>query len=136
MADKYIPKITFGSGPTTITFEFPPKKDPVGEQFKHVGNIVIAKSGLRQTLTDHIEIVNKFEFTHLTAALKASLDNFFQTHALLGKSFSYFFDKDDATTEEIVTLDKASSRIQWEIMTKNGTDFVYKLKGFAIRRVL
>jgi len=136
MATNFIPKIVFGSPPTTITFEFPPKGPKVrGASLKHVGTLTKAKSGAQQTITDYIEEINNIQFSHVSETIKGELDTFFVTHALLGKSFSYFFDKDDPATEVTVKLDRSGTKVAFDEITSTAVDaFIYKLR-LKIRRV-
>ena len=135
MATSFIPKIVFGTGPTTIAFDFPNKKDPFGLELKHVGKTTVAKSGNTQTITDHILQNNSITFSHVSESIKISLENFFKTHAFLGKSFSYFEDKDDPTTERTVIIDPRAFRAKFKVLTRKGVGFLWEVK-IKIREVV
>ena len=136
MATNWIPKIVYGSPATTITFEFPPKGPKVrGVRLKHVGTLTKSKSGAQQTITDFIEEINTINFSHVSEIIKGELDTFFTTHGLLGKSFSYFFDKGDAATEVVVKLDRSGTAINFDEQASTAVDaFIYKFR-LKIRRV-
>lgn len=134
MATNYIPKIVYGTGPTTIQFDYPPKGDVKNQTLKATGRTTVSKSGAQQTVTDFVEEINKLTYSHVSETLKTSLETFFLTHALLGKSFTYFFDSGDVATSFTVQLDPTSFKIDFDIMTRKGTGFVYKFT-MAFRRV-
>lgn len=132
----FIPKIEFGVGPTIIENDLPPKGDPRGEQVKSIGRTKTAKSGLRQRVTDFIEQDFEVTWSFVTKAKRDELETFFNTHALLGNEFEYFFDKDDAGSVVTVEFDdNALRRIQWNIMFRSGVEFKYEVK-MGFRRVI
>jgi len=136
MATNWIPKIEFGSGPTTIELDFPQKRPKVvSPKYKHVGTVTKAKSGKQQTITDFIEVLHTIDLSHISETLKLSLESFVLTHAMLGKSFDYFFDKGDVTTKETFKFDKGVSP-EFREQAATGVDtFIYKVK-FRLRRAI
>jgi hypothetical protein len=127
MATNYIPKIVYGSGPTTIEFDYPPRKDPFGQDLQHVGKVVESKNGTQQVLTDYIVKKNDITFSFLTDAKKTAIETFLTTHAFLGNSFTYWEDKNDALTARTVTLDTAGRRVDFKVLTRKGSGFLWEL---------
>jgi len=129
-----IPKIVFNA--TTITYVFPPKgPDSEGETLRQVGRVTVSKSGKEQVITDFIEEINDVRLSFLTEALKDSTKTFLTTHALLGKSFSYFKDKDTPASEIVVTLDRRGFRPRIRRMFPSGFDYLYEIR-LSMRRVI
>lgn len=120
-----------------IEFELPPKRDPLGEDTKFVGTTTTSKSGATQTITDYIEKTFKVNFSHISQTLKDEFDNFLITHALLGKSFSYFEDKNEPTSEQIVEKEDNYRSPKYKIITRKrgGKDFLWEFT-FQFRRVV
>ena len=133
MATTYIPKIVYNA--TTINFDFPPESDPKGEKYKTVGTVTTSKSGIQQTVVDYIEKGYTINFSFITDTIKTQIETFLETHALLGKSFDYYFDKDDALTKITVQLDSSSMNVDFKIITRKGSGFLYKFK-LKFRRVV
>lgn len=119
-----------------IEFELPPKKDPVGEQPKWVGNVATSKSGQTQYIEDYVEIETKLEFSHITQAIKEKFEWFLLTHCLRGSSFSYFQDKGEPTSELVVEKNDNYTSPDFRIITRKGSGFSF-LWGFKLdmRRV-
>ena len=130
MAANWIPKIEYGVGPTTITFEYPPKGPKVrGKQLKHIGTRTTSKSGAQQTITDFIEENNTINLSHVSEVITGQLETFFLTHGFLGKSFDYYFDKDDVATKVTVKLDESGTTVNFDEQLSTAVDaFLYKLK--------
>lgn len=122
-----------------ITFELPPAKDPLGEDAKFIGTDSVSRSGLIQTVEDHIELTNKVNFSHIKQSLKDEFNTFLTTHCLQGKSFSYFEDKEESTSELIVRRAPRYRSPKYKIMTTrsktSGKNFVWKFT-LEFRRVL
>jgi len=139
MATTFIPKIEFGSGPTTIEFDFPQRRPKVvSKKYKHVGTITKSKSGKQQTITDFIEVLHTVDLSHISEALGGEggeLEVFFETHALLGKSFDYFFDKGDVATKQTFKMDRSFSPELREQAPVTTATFIYKVK-LKLRRVI
>lgn len=119
-----------------ITFEYPPKKEPIGEQFKWVGSTSIAKSGLTQNITDFIEQETTLQFSLVSQAIKDKFQFFLLTHAFSGESFSFFRDKGEPTSEEIVERNDNFKATDFKVVTRKGPgfDFSWSFK-FSFRKV-
>lgn len=137
MATSYIPKIVYdpGGGDQTIEFEVPPEGDPFGKSYEPSQVIRESGSGIQQTLTDFIAIENEVTFAFISEAIKTSLETFLETFAIFGNTFDYYFDKDDAATKITVTLAKNSRKPDFEVITRRGTGFIYRLQ-LTFRRVI
>jgi len=111
-----------------ITLDFPPAKDPFGEKLVISQTSTTSKSGKIQSLENYQERTNKIRFSHISQTLKDEFDTFFTTHFLKGKSFSYFEDLGEPTSELIVEKASRMSSITYSIITRKrgGKDFVYK----------
>ena len=129
----YIPKIVYNS--TTIEFDLPPKGDTLGETIRAVGKVTESKSGIQQTIIDFIEKQNLITFSFLTETKKQALETFMITHGMMGKSFTYFFDKDIPGTAVTVKLHKSSFNTRPKIITRKGTGFLWEWK-LKFRRVV
>ncbi len=90
-----IPKIVYGDAATEIAFSFPPEVDD-GESLEANERVSQSISGVRQVSVDSISVVRAMKFSFLSDALKTALETFYKTHALYGKSFKFFEDKDGA----------------------------------------
>lgn len=135
MALSYIPKIEYGSPTTTITFEYPNKKDPFGRDITHVGKVLEAKDGTQQILTDYIAETFEVTFSFLSDTLKDQLETFLVTHALPGKSFTYYTDKDDVLTAKTFEIDFRKRTVDFKVITRKGTGFLWEI-SLKFRRVL
>lgn len=119
-----------------LEFDYPPKKDPFGDDTRFTGTATVAKSGKIQTITDYIEKTNKVTFSHVSQSIKESFDNFLITHALLGKSFSYFEDKGEPTSELIVEKASRYRSPRFKVITRKGSgkSFLWEF-GLEFRRL-
>lgn len=106
-----------------ITFEYPPKKDPVGEDPRWFGSLAKSKSGAIQYVEDYVEIETKLDFSHITQDIKDRFEFFLLTHAFSGKTFSFFRDKNEPTSEEIVERGTKYKGPSFKIITRKGTGF-------------
>ena len=131
-----IPKIEYGSPTTTITFEYPPKgPDSEGERLRQVGRVTESKSGQQQVITDYITETNRLKFSFLTETLKDEVKTFLTTHAMLGKTFTYFKDKDIPASAITVSLDRRSYTPRIRRLFASGDDYKYEIE-LTIRRVI
>jgi len=133
MATNFIPKIEFNA--TVITFDFPNKRDPFGQQVRWNGKTSVSRSGNQQTVTDYIEDVKNVQFSFMSQTIKEELETFLTSHALLGKSFDYSEDKGDVTTKNTYELDRSSMKPKFKVLTRKGTGFLWEIK-LKFRRVL
>jgi len=118
-----------------LEFDFPNRKDPFGQEIRHQGRATVSKSGKVQVLTDYIQENFSLTVSFLSQSKKEELENFLITHAVLGKSFSYFTDKGDSATEETYALDPRALLAQFKVLTKKGAGFLWETK-LKLRRVL
>jgi hypothetical protein len=92
----YIPKIVYGTGPTTITFELPPTGDNLDEVFKSNNATNTSNSGMTQTQWNYNEHIFSPKFTFITQALHDSIYTFFIDWGSKGKEFKYYESSDEA----------------------------------------
>ncbi len=135
MGRQFIPKIEFGTGPTTIEFLLPPKGDPFGESTNAFNRTSTSRSGLRQVVHDYIEKEFTVTWSHISFTIKAELDTFFDTHALLGLEFKYFFAKAEGAFE-LVELSDTSFKPKFRRMTRKGAEFLFEVSPVTFRRIL
>lgn len=134
MAIDFIPKIEYGTIPTTITFRLPPEgRDPLGRQVTLKGDVSESSSGITQTSIDYLEEVFRVKFYDLNYTEISTLETFFTTHAVFGENFKYYPDKNVASYYT-VTLDKREFRPEGEYADPENTDFRYTL-AMTMRRV-
>lgn len=119
-----------------IEFELPTKKGPFDENPKWVGSVATSKSGLTQYTEDFIEIETKVNFSHISQAIKDKFEFFLLNHALAGKSFSYFLDKGEPTSELAVEKNDNYTSPGFKVMTRKGAgfNFLWEFK-LEMRRV-
>jgi hypothetical protein len=130
------------NGTTTFTFGFrvefdlPPKGDPISTNPKWTGTVATSKSGLTQYTEDFIEIETKIKFSHITQAIKDKFEWFLLTHCLIGKSFSYFSDKNESTSELTVEKNDNYTGPQFKVITRKGAGFTFLWEfNLELRRV-
>lgn len=127
----HIPKITYGSLDTEVTFTYPPAEDGP-EELEPKDRVSVSIAGIRQVSVDYIEAIRKVKFSHLTEAQRSALQTFFLSHAYLGKSFKYFDDKDSADYVEYELTSKFSPR---RIAIAGENAYFYELP-MTFRRVI
>lgn len=131
----FIPKIEYGSGPTTITFELPPAGDNLDE--KIVGNTVTNKSnsGIEQSQFNYNEHIISPKMTFVSQAIKDAFYTFFITWGSKGKEFKYF-ESSDEVTYFTVTLTKKEFKPRKLFRVNNiDDDFVWEF-DIEMRRPL
>ena len=131
MAENFIPKIVYGTGPTTISFRYPPAEDD-GEELKPNNKVTTSQSGVDQVSTNFIEAIRKLKFELLDESEYTALELFFRTHAALGKDFKFY---EHATEAGFLTytLDKFGfkpKRRVWKV-----DQFLYDVE-LSFRRVV
>lgn len=119
-----------------IQFDLPPKKEPIGQNPKWTGSVATSKSGLTQYLEDYIELETTLDFSHITQAIKDKFDYFLLTHALGGRSFSFFRDYLEPLSEEIVEKNDNYTSPGYKVITRKGSgfSFLWEFK-FSYRKV-
>lgn len=126
---------TFSFG-NRIQFDYPPKKDPIGETLKWSGSAVVSKNGSLQTIEDFIEIETKITFSHISQTIKDQFQVFLLTHCLAGNSFSFFQDYQEPTSELIVTKNDNYVDPGFKIITRKGAGFSFLWEfTLGLRRV-
>lgn len=128
-----IPKIEYGSGPTTITFELPPSGDFLNERNRANARTTISSSGVEQTQWNYNTQEITVNFVFLTQALIDSLRTFFKDHASKGLSFKYFEDKDSPSFETYTLTRKEFSPKR--LFPDDLGGFIYDLR-LQMRRTL
>ena len=120
-----------------IEFDLPPRKDPLAESPKFNGTVKVAKNGDLQSIKDFIERNNNLQFSHVSQTIKDQFDNFLETHAFDSKKFSYFTDKNEPSSEIIVTKSVRYTDPRFQIMTRKGAglNFLWKFR-LQLRRVI
>lgn len=136
MPNTFIPKIEYGTGPTTIEFETPPEGfDPNQKKLEHIGKVSESANGTTQTSTNYIKNKMKFTWQFISKSLIDTLETFYTVHGIPGKSFKYYPDKDEAAYFD-VEIDKSDRKFNAEGTHPDGLgDFKYKLKT-TFKRVL
>ncbi len=133
MATNFIPKIVYGSSPTTITFDYPPEKDPFGEEIQTVGDEAISASGEEQFSQLYNRQIFTIRFKALTKTLADAMRTFFVNHASLGMDFKYYPHASESGYETW-TLNKKSFK-PLRTSSNGAADFMYQV-DLEIRRVL
>ena len=98
MAENYIPKIVYGTGDTTIEFDYPP------EGLDSQSDKIVTKAKVSQSTNGKIyasfnfneeQIALKFSF--ITQELKDAVKTFITTHASRFNEFKYYPHKSETT---------------------------------------
>lgn len=129
--DNFIPKIVYGTGPTTIVFDYPPERDN-GEKKTGVKRESISVAGVRQISLDRTEITRDVSYSFLSPALKASLETFFDAWGKFGKSFRYHQHNENVSYVEYELNDLVFTPTRQ--LPKSG-DFLYGVT-FKFRRYI
>jgi hypothetical protein len=127
----YIPKIIYGSGPTTVNFDAPIFQDS-GEILVKKETVSISLAGVRQVSRQYVEAVRKIKVRFLTESRKAELETFFLSHGSLGKEFNYYVHADEVT---VVVYELVTPRFEPKKVAIAGGAFVYDLE-LEFRRVV
>ena len=120
----FIPRLVYGTGPTTVDFVYPPEKDS-DEQHEGDKNESIALSGLRQVSINHIEVTRQVDFTFLTLAQLNDLKTFFYNWGVFAKSFTWYVHKEDNTSG--ITYELKDLKVPQVRKIPKGTFFLYGL---------
>lgn len=134
MAYNYIPKIVYGSVPTTISFSYPPSG------FNSQGISVVSNqavnysaNGSRQTCNNYLEEIIDLEFSLVSDAIKQTVDTFMITHALLGENFRYYPHASEATYYTYTLSDSFYNPMPSSLDTSPNFTWAFKL---SFRRTL
>lgn len=120
----FIPKIEYGTGPTTLTLALPPEDDS-DELLEGVKRESVSISGVRQLSLDRTEITREIKLKFLTPSLKSGLETFFNSWGKYGKSFKFFQHSDEVT---FTTYEMKDVKLKFDRdLPKNG-DFLYSTK--------
>lgn len=130
----FIPKIEYGSGPTTITFDYPPEGDNLDERFTANAASNKSNSGKEQTQWNYNEHVISPKFTFVSQALHDAFYTFFNTWASKGKEFKYF-ESSDEVAFWTVTLTKKEFKPRKLVKVCNTDDFIWEF-DIEMRRVV
>ena len=138
MALNWIPQFEYdpGGGAITITLDFPVRKEPFGEGHEFSGKVQEATSGRLQTLTNFIAESNKLTFSHVSEANYLLMKAMLNDHAIRGKSFDFWFDKDDNATKFSVQLSRRSRSPDWKVQASTGVDSFIRRITLTLRRVV
>ena len=124
MAENWIPKIIYGSGSTTITFDYPPDGMNVrGLETKGTGAVSHSADGSEQTSFNHLEEVSTVNFKMISTSLKDLMDTFMQAHALKGSSFDYYPHNGESTSYEYTLSSRSFNPTPMAL--ESGSQFFY-----------
>ena len=115
-----------------IVFEYPPKKEPIGENPKWFGSEATSKSGLVQYVEDFVELETSLDFGLISQDIKDRFEFFLLTHCLSGKSFSFFRDKNEPASEEIVERSSKYKSPSFKVSGRRGAGFSFSW-GFKLQ---
>jgi len=130
MTINFIPKIIYNS--ITLSFTYPPEKDPVNEQIKTAAKVTTSSSGIDQTQFFYNEEIFKMKFKLLTKTQLDALRTFYLDWGSRGKEFDYYTSASEASFETY-TLNKLLFDVN-RIAPRGNGDFWYELT-LEIRRV-
>ena len=130
----YKPKISYGSGPTTITFELPPVDDFRNEDLTANARTTTSTGGVDQTQFNYIREKRTIKMSFVSEAIKQQFDTFFKDHGSKGLEFDYFESEDEAAFIT-VTLDRLSYKPKILFPSDTPNEYVYDFT-FVIRRTL
>ena len=100
-----------GGSLTTVTMEFPPQgSDYKKKRLRAEGRTSDTADGTVQYITNHTEESRFLRFTHVTTAIKDDFETMFNDHVKLGRSFTFFEDKDAAATG-VYTISRQQGRV-------------------------
>ncbi len=131
----FIPKIIYGTGPTTIQFEYPPEGDNLNRSAKSSIAVSKSTSGVIQAQFNYLEEDYDVNFVFLTQSLRDQLRTFFDTWGGKGKEFKYYESSDEAS---FITVTLDSFAFQEKRIIRVNTisqDFIYDIK-LSFRRTL
>ena len=129
----FIPRISYGSGPTVIAFTYQPESDPLNEVVRSFAVTSTAANGALQNNQKFLERLRTVKLAFVSSALKTSFDTFFTTWGSRRKSFTYYPHTDVDTDSITATL--TDEKIEYNRDLPDGNDdFIYSFK-FNLRSV-
>lgn len=126
----FIPKLVYGTGPTTVAFNYPPEDDS-DEQFEGIKNETIAISGIRQVSINHVEVTRQVHLSFLTLSQLNQLKDFFTNWAVFGQPFTWFVHQEDTSSD--ITYECADQKFPIVRRIPKSTFFLYDIT-FNFRR--
>lgn len=127
----HIPKIIYNA--ITISFDFPPVDDPLGEKLRTVGNRALSANGSIQYAQQYVERTYKVKLSFVTKTDTDAFRTFFEDWASLGREFDYYQHNDESATGTFTMLDEG---IEFRrILPASSNDFLYEFE-FTLREVL
>lgn len=130
------PKITYGSGPTTLLFSLPPIKAPAFS-LEWVGHVNASSAGVRERIAERIDTIalddgelqfqvpNAFALPGYPGAKLEDWQTFME-YALAGGSFNYYA---DSSLGSFVTCTLADDVKSWKAAFQaNGPWYTFKLR--------
>lgn len=130
MAD-FIPRISYGSGPTVVAFTYAPDGDPVNEVAKTYTTSTTSASGVIQANQKYIESIRTLKVSFVSSTIKTNFQTFFETWGSLKKTFTFYPHTDVDTGSLTCTL--VDDKIEYDRDLPDGSgDFLYTWK-FSVR---
>lgn len=129
----FIPKIVYGTGPTTIQFDMPPTGDNLDETFKANAATNYSNAGKSQTQWNYNEHIFSPKFTFVTQSLHDAVYTFFNTWASKGKEFKYYESSDVASYWDVILTKKEFK--PRKLVCDGGGGFIWEFE-FEMRRVV
>ena len=128
----WIPKIEYGTIPTTIYLRLPPEGDPIGERITTTKKTTKSLTGYEVNQLQFNEERFNLNFTMLNKEELSALRNFFINHAGKGGEFNYYIHSDEY---EYRTFTLSSNTFNPIRVLADGTgDFYYSL-SLIFRRI-
>lgn len=122
--DNFIPKIVYGTGPTTVLFDFPPSADN-DEQKEGIKRESISIAGTRQISLDRTEITRACTYKFVTKTLLDQIEVFFEAWGKYGKPFDYYVHNQNALS--LVNYELKDLKFNPQRLVSHGADFYYTL---------
>ena len=99
-----LPKIVYGSGPTTLNFTFPPVNKPGTDELKAERTDTITSTGLKQSVFERTDTFKTLQMDYVPAADLANWAAFI-AYAIEGGEFEYYPDATISGTHATYTLE-------------------------------
>ena len=126
----FIPKLEYEhptNGTTTITFELPPKGDPLKEIDSIVGRETRSSSGQTQYQYNYTDKSFSLDLTFLSETIKGEVEELFHQIAKFGNAFKYFPSEDEAEFYNVIWPGSKKTFKPIKVI-REGTGFIYDLK--------
>lgn len=111
-----------GNGPTTLSFERPPRRVPV-YMYEATRHDNVASSGVRESVTERIDQFLQFEMEYVGAGPDVSNWGAFMSYALRGGQFSYYPDSSQTSFTNFWLEDT-----NWTADYKSAAQYSFRLK--------